>query len=60
MSGQHTPGPWAASGEPFSEQKRVAKLYERNLGLDWQKLIAEAAKPGPIDSIKPIKATGAP
>jgi hypothetical protein len=38
------------SGESSKELKRVARLYQRNLGLDANKLLAEAAKPGSVDN----------
>lgn len=34
--------------EPVEEQQRVAQLYARILLLDWHKLLAEAARPGPL------------
>jgi hypothetical protein len=36
------------TGAPLAEQVRVAKLYARHLAFDWQELLAEAAKPGPV------------
>ena len=38
-----------ASGESRAEQERVAKIYQRNIGIDPDKLLLEASKPGPVE-----------
>jgi hypothetical protein len=38
------------SCEPRSEIERKARLYERELGFDAARLLAEAEQPGPVDN----------
>jgi hypothetical protein len=37
------------SGEPIEEQERIAKWWGGRFNLSWQKVMAEAQKPGPTD-----------
>jgi hypothetical protein len=40
------------SGEPIEEQERAAKWWAYRHGLDWQHLLTEAQKPGPVQEAK--------